>query len=551
MARRGLPAGVAAVAVSAALALSGASARAEVELKFSGMISSDIRFRLKGEPQDTPYPSQLQLLRYGFSRNDNVVKAKLSLNVGSKVKAVADADIVFYGYSDVRDLDSLTLRERVDPYRLELHAAYLDVYNLLPHLDLRIGRQVVVWGSADQFSPTNNVNTLDLSDSLLFGRALANNMVRLDYNPKSDWLMTAVWVPIFRPAQLPRTAPIYLRQIDRPAPVQSAEARDFLYVQAQNPSLSPTQINVFTYQPEVSLSNSQMALRLAGRLGGADLSLSYYHGRFGLPVGPVATINHANKVADVAVAWPRMDVLGFDVAGTIEKLGGMGYWIEGAVFFPEQVEFALYDELADGKRTEVRFDEIGAAFPRRFIDEKGTYRDENGNPAAPVGERAIVVPKTPFPKITIGGDISIGSHVYVNMQYVHGFIDEFGSGTQTHALVDAKKACQAPGQAGCEKPRLDNRIGDYFIVGGDVKLFGDALLFRLFAVVKIPSLSVPGFKFDDYKFTGVLFPQLAWTVWDGAELSAGAFIFLGDRSTKFGDPSAGASEMFLKAKFTY
>ena len=35
------------------------------------------------------------------------------------------------------------------------------------------------------------------------------------------------------------------------------------------------------------------------------------------------------------------------------------------------------------------------------------------------------------------------------------------------------------------------------------------------------------------------------------ELSLGAFIFLGDRNTKFGDPAAGASEIFAKAKFTY
>ena len=31
----------------------------------------------------------------------------------------------------------------------------------------------------------------------------------------------------------------------------------------------------------------------------------------------------------------------------------------------------------------------------------------------------------------------------------------------------------------------------------------------------------------------------------------GSFVFLGDRSTKFGDPAAGATELFLKARFTY
>jgi hypothetical protein len=31
----------------------------------------------------------------------------------------------------------------------------------------------------------------------------------------------------------------------------------------------------------------------------------------------------------------------------------------------------------------------------------------------------------------------------------------------------------------------------------------------------------------------------------------GSFLFLGDRHTKFGDPAAGASEIFVKARFTY
>ena len=161
------------------------TAFADVEFKFGGQIASDIRYRLGGEevpPQGdpVPYPSQQQLLRYGFSRNENLIKAQLTLGIASKVKAVADVDFVWYGYSDVNDIDGATLHAEVDPYRLEAHAAYIDIYKLLPHLDLRIGRQVVVWGTADKFNPTNNVNTLDLSDPLLFGKAIANDMIRLD-----------------------------------------------------------------------------------------------------------------------------------------------------------------------------------------------------------------------------------------------------------------------------------------------------------------------------------------------------------------------------------
>ena len=533
----------------ALMALSG-RADADVDLKFSGQIASDIRFRLFAEPVPVQFPSQGQLLKNGFSRNDNYIQGKLTLNVGDKVKAVADVDLVTYGFSDLKDLDSATLRERIDPYRFEVNAAYLDVYKILPGLDLRIGRQVVVWGAADQFNPTSNVNTLDFSDALLFGRALANNMVRADYNPKGDWILTAIWVPVFRPAELPRTAPVALHQLDRPAPIQDDTVRAFYYAEAQNPNIAPTDINVVTYQPDLSINNSQLALRAAGRVLGQDVSFSYYHGRFGLPV-PAVTINHPDRTADVGLVWPREDIVGGDIAGSIERLKGMGYWIEGAVTFPQEVTYSLYNDRPDGNRSELRFDPDSQSVVFNTVDKSGHYIGPTGQPTAPQGNRALVIPSTPFFKLTVGADMSVGSHVYLNAQYLHGFVDEFGAGKAMHPLENPSNSCAADNMMpGCENPRVDQRIGDYLVGGMDLKLASDVLLIRVFGIIKVPSLDNWHFE-STYKPTGVLFPQISWAVWDATELACGAFLFLGDRTTKFGDPAAGASELFVKAKFTY
>src|SRR4051794_21312026 len=260
----------------------GANARADVDIKFGGQIASDIRYRLAGEevppasPTATvPFPSQQRLLPYGFSRNENLIKAQLTLSISDRVKAVADIDFYWYGYSDINDINADTLHERVDPYRLEANAAYVDIYKILPKLDLRIGRQVVVWGTGDKFNLTNNVNTLDLSDPLLFGRALANNMIRVDWNPWADLIVTAAWVPIFRPAQLPRTAPLAVSTPNRPPPVQEQSIRTTLGMFAE--LMPPSRINVLTMQPDPSLSNSQVGLRVSARLFGFDLAGSYYH----------------------------------------------------------------------------------------------------------------------------------------------------------------------------------------------------------------------------------------------------------------------------------
>ena len=407
----------------------GAGARADVDVKFGGQIASDIRFRLAGEeippPSPTavvPYPSQERLLRYGFSRNENLIKAQLTLSISDRVKAVADVDFYWYGYSDVNDIDAATLHERVDPYRLEANAAYVDIYKILPHLDLRIGRQVVVWGTGDKFNPTNNLNTLDLSDPLLFGKAIANNMIRADWNPWGDLIVTAVWVPIFRPAQLPRTAPLEVTTLNHPAPVQEEFIRSSLGAFAQ--AMPPTQINVSTMQPDPSIENSQVGLRVAGRFGGLDMSLSYYHGRWGIPT-PAWAVQKPNGLVDAIVMWPREDVLGADIAGSIEKLKGLGYWIEAGLFFPQKITYGTYND-AFGGHDPITFQPTGT-------------KDANGNDqfithiTAPEFQRGTVIPSQPFFKVTAGVDFTWNKYLYSNLQYVYGFIDEFGSGRNCFA----------------------------------------------------------------------------------------------------------------------
>jgi hypothetical protein len=519
----------AAFIVAIGISLSAGVARADlVDIKFGGQISSDIRYRLGGEEvppgnELAPFPSQQKLLRYGFSRNENLIKAQLTFTLADRVKAVADVDFVWYGYSDVNDIDAETLHEKVDPYRLEAQAAYIDVYHIVPHLDLRIGRQVVVWGAADKFNPTSNLNTLDLSDPLLFGKALANQMIRLDWNPWKDLIITAVIVPIFRPAQLPRTAPLAVTQVNRPAPVQEDDIRTTLGQFAL--ITNPQRVNVYTLVPEPSIDNVQFGARIAGRVLGQDVSLSYYYGRWGIPTPAWAT-NKPNGIVEVGVMWPRMQVLGVDIAGSIDKLGGIGYWIEAGVFFPQEVTYGTYN---DGVGTLTGHDSI------TFLDLGGGKHQLVQND--PRGKRPTVVPSTPFLKMTAGIDYSWNKYLYTNLQYVYGFIDEFGWGKQTFIR---------PGEGVGGLTRSEARIGHYLVAGADLKLFHDALLLRFFGAFKVPQVGD-----QDPKFTSVLFPQIAWAVWDATELSLGAFVFIGDSDTKFGDPAAGASELFMKAKFTY
>jgi len=529
-------------------------ARADVDLKFSGSISSDMRFRIQGQERalPTPTPSQWTLLKNGFSRNENRIRAQLGLKLGQKIRGVADAELMLYGFSDLRDIDSATLRDRVDPYYLEVHAAYIDVLNLfgdvIPRFDLRLGRQTVPWGAADKFNPISNLNTLDLSDPLLFGRALANNMIRVDWNPVGDLQFQAVLVPVFRPAQLPRTAPFALLDPLRPAPVLDQGVRAALdneravYVPVKDPVtgvLLPAgrtlTVQADVLAPEVSAANMQAGAHVTWKLAGQDMGLSYYHGRFGIPTPAwsVSTGTLDNNVTLTQLVYPRMDVAGAEMAGSIERLGGMGYWIEAAVFFPGEVELALYDAITSPN----------APRAMEYVPGPDGRYYRSILPVGAQGQRPLVIDRTPFPKATIGADYAFGGHLYVNIQYVHGFIDEFGGGRVARPRKDAIDVAA--------QPRVESRIGDYVVAGLDVKVLNERLLLRLFGVLKLPTVDLQSKLWDDWAPTGVLFPQIIWNVFDGTELMVGSFVMLGDRSTKFGDPAAGATEVFVRGKVSF
>ena len=351
-----------AFALAACALVAPAAARADVDLKFSGWISSDMRFRVLGEERapPNPVPSQWSILKNGFSRNENRIRAALNLRIGDKIRGVADTELLLFGFSDLSDIDSTTLRNRVDPYYLEVHAAFIDINNLfgdvIPRFDLRIGRQTVPWGAADKFNPISNLNTLDLSDPLQFGRALANNMIRADWNPVGDLTFTAVLVPVFRPAQLPRTAPVALLDPLRPAPVANQGIRSALdderaiYVPLYDPvtgtylpSGRTLTITADVLAPEITASNMQFGFRATTKVKDQDIGISYYHGRFGIPVPAwsISTGTLDNNLTQTLLVYPRMDVLGLEMAGSIERLGGLGYWAEAAVIFPGEVGLML------------------------------------------------------------------------------------------------------------------------------------------------------------------------------------------------------------------
>jgi hypothetical protein len=510
---------LAAVAIATATAL---PARADVTFRYNGSVESDLRFAVPGKdgPEDVPD------LR--FIRSENWARFTGKLDVGWDVRAVADVQLAFIGQTDVEKGPELISRSAIDPFRIESDAIFVEILDLATEgLDLRLGRQILRWGTGDQFNPTTNMNPLDVEDRIKFGERIANEMIVLSYTPPieveaddeddapvmDEINITVAVAPFFRPSQLPSSALLAfddrtqfrrLANSDQLAPLFDQEE---LFVGAGG---SVTyDVNVDTPPPE--FENVQVGARLAWAFYGIDMSVSWYHGfddipraekvyasNLTLPAVPTVPLTDIGAALgsldlsgvsidnEIHLVYPRKDVIGADFSTSLDFLGGMGLWAEFA--------WTIHDDLYRFTRTSAVFLPGGIEVPG--IEERILEREHA---------------KGGFFKLVVGLDYTIQPWWYVNVQYLHGFPDEFGA---------------------------DN-LNDYFVAGSDFKMFKDQVLLRLFAIVQVQDQST------------VLYPQLSFMFWQNTEIMLGALAYTGDADSKFGNRITGPNTVFMRGKLYF
>ena len=334
--------------------------------------------------------------------------------------------------------------------------------------------------------------------------------------------------------------------------------------------------------PERNFSNMMGAFRLAGTIAKQDVALSYFIGRSDIPQ-PFANISRLDStrrcdqgdptncingavLVDVGLHFPRVHVIGLNVAGQLDLLGWIskkikpiGYRLEFGMYLPQESSIVLLQEQLD----------FGF-----FTQPRGEY-DYNLDG----GRRPLTVESKPFPKWSLGLDYSFNRYLYVNMQWVHGLADEFGAGDNLFSdgytvrsggadgnqtqLFACRFAGSTPGER-CARELLRPRIGDYLVIGLDVKLMSDKLLARLFMILDLTWLVEEYFDpaqnqrvrrrvspFSADGFSAVIFPQLTYNFGNGLELAAGALVKLGKDHTKFGDPAAGGTDIWTRARYSF
>jgi hypothetical protein len=411
----------------------------ETQLKISGELLTDQRVLLES-PND-------------WAWNENRLTLKFNKKITDNSKFYSEVWLRNIGLPQINTSADLYNKGIIDPYNLEVREAYVQLFGFLSkNLDMKIGRQRITWGTADKLNPTDNLNPYDLEDILDFGRHRGSDAVSFDYYFNSEFSLQGVYIPFFQPANMPVG----------------------IFANALTPAMELPQgltLMGFTDQinmPAYNLSESSTAgLKFKGFAAGFDFSLSYVWGRDGMPISTYNTFTPVDATGGISInsdlSFYRTHIFGVDMASSV---GGVGVWAEAAAFLPES-EVVMTNDLS-------------AMYPMSPV---------------PVTQDTTVLEKEIYVKFVLGADYNFSDGSYLNLQYMHGFINERGT----------------------------DALNDYFFVRYEKKFFDDKL--------KIAPIG-GGFIVSDWDDIGnnyaiVYIPEISYMATDNAEIIMNAAIFDG------------------------
>jgi hypothetical protein len=348
------------------------NAQEESSLKLSGELLTDQRLLLKNDND--------------WAWNENRLSLKLDQRIAGNSKFYSEIWLRNIGLPTIASSHHLYNKGIVDPYNLEIREAYVQLNGFLTkNLDLSIGRQRIVWGTADKLNPTDNLNPLDLEDILDFGRRRGSDAINMNYYINNDFSLQGVFIPFFQPANMP--VGIFANALN-----PGMELPQGMVLKSFSDSLA---------MPKYNLAESSTAgLKFKGFAKGADFSLSYVWGYDGLPYSARNTLTPVDLTGGTSIhsqlSFIRTHIIGADMATSI---AGFGVWVEAAAFVPD-------------KNVEMTND-LSAFYPMSPV---------------PVTQDSLLLEKNkPYLKFVIGADYNFSDGSYINLQYLHGFIHERGN----------------------------------------------------------------------------------------------------------------------------
>jgi len=369
--------------------------------------------------------------------------------------------------------------QREDIYVKEASFVLMDIF--IDGTDLTIGRQRVRWGTSDEYNVVDNMNPVDYGnvfsfDPDYFVEHLSMDGINLEYCFPMDFALRlqAAYFLTFKPSTLPDG--FYARLLG----LQQQRLDDL----TSGYGFAGGDVElVLNDVPEYSIDKGPTGIRLSGNAFNLDWGISWFHGFQTLPlVSKVdTTITLESTTLKSYLDYPKLDVVGLDLAGEIHSVG---LWAEAAAYFPEDKKVVQATSLLSTADL-VSFDMF----------------------------------ECPYYKYTVGFDYTfgIGNGLYWNTQFNKGFYDEFAYTSEARDLL------------GMGGHGFMGELGDYYISFIEYSFFNEELTVTLNGILEIAD-------YDDFSDNNavVFKPDIEYKPFDNTSIEIGYVMITGDEATKYG-----------------
>jgi len=266
----------------------------------------------------------------------------------------------------------------VNPLMVIPQELYVGAYELIPNSDLKAGKLIISWGSADMLSPLDNFNPLPFGMSLMdTSQKMGVLAADFTYYFNDITYLQTIILPSFVPTYIPKS---YEEQI----------YLSMFTPQFQAQGIDIESVNITHTLPE----KPAWGIKLGRSFTSFDAAVSYYNGYYfnAYPetIEPVFTTSGTSL--NLGLGYPEKSVFGFEFQGDFPG-------IEGAT---------LRGDLA-------------------YITPQ---------PWQVQGEDIL---KDPYLKAVIGADYTTSFNLYLNASFIWGFVTEEGDQCSPYILLNATK----------------------------------------------------------------------------------------------------------------
>ena len=308
---------------------------------------------------------------YNFTENNlgNTLNLDLNYVQNFSDKIFAEGDFL------IKYTDSSLADNSIEVKPNEL---YIGTYALIPNSDIKAGKLIISWGSADMLSPLDNFNPLPPGMSFT-SMTQKNGVLAADatYYFNDITYLQAIVLPSFVPSYMPKK---YEEQM-----YLSMFAPQF---QAQG--IEITSVNISHALPE----KPAWGIKLSRCFSSFDAAISYYNGYYfnGYPETMQPVPDASGMVLDLGLGYPEKSVFGFEFQGDFPGIEGATLRGDLAYITPQPWQVQGEDMLKD-----------------------------------------------PYLKAVIGADYTTSFDLYLNANFIWGFVSEEGDQCSPYFSLNARK----------------------------------------------------------------------------------------------------------------